>query len=145
MSLTLFNDFIENFGLKVFNLNTDVVKAALVTSTSPPTASTANPTWGAAGTNLSTNECSAGGNYSSGGVDINAVWTETSGTGKFDGDNYQLLQNAGNPTDASYLVLYSDTATNKECIGFVNLSGPVNCTLGDLNVTWDGAGIFTLS
>ena len=145
--VTLFNDFLQDVGRKVHNLETDTIKCALTDGTTTPTAATANPCWGAGGsTNFAAEEVSAGGNYSAGGIDIAATYSQTSGTATFDGaTNPSWSQHASNPTDATWAIVYNDTATNKDAICFVDLGGAFDMTTGDLTITWAGGGIATMS
>ena len=141
----IFDEFINHWGKGVFNLDTNVIKLALVTDVTTPTATTADPTWGAGGTtNFNTNEVTAGGAYTAEGDDISATWTETTGTGTFDATNNTWTQNAGSPTNARWGIIYSDTATNKNCIGWVDLGSDFNMTTGDLVVNFHASGIFTV-
>ena len=144
--VVLFNQAKEELGLGDWNLSTDTVRLALITSTVTPTATTADPRWGAGGsTNLSTNEVSAGGNYTAGGQDITNTWTRATGTVTFDGADISWVQNGSNPTDARWGILYDDTDSENKCIAFVDLGSVFDMSGGDLNVNWNASGIFTLS
>lgn len=145
--VTLFNQFKEDIGLEIHQLETDTFKLGLITSAVTPTASTTDPRWGSGGsTNLSSSQVTPGGNYTTGGPTIaNNTYTETSGTATFDGDNISISQDASNPDDARYGIIYNDTATGKQAVGFVDLGGVTDLTAGDLGVTWNAGGIFTLS
>lgn len=142
-----FNEFKEDFGLEIHQLETDTLKLGLITNAVTPAASTADPRWGAGGsTNFSTNQVTPGGNYSTGGPSIaNNTYVETSGTAALDGDNISILQNASNPNNARWGIGYNDTSTGKEGIFFLDLGGVTDLTAGDFSVTWSGSGIFTLA
>lgn len=145
--IVVFNQFKEDIGLELHQLETDVAKLGLIDSTVTPTAATSDPRWGAGGgTNLATNEVTPGGNYSAGGPAIaNNAYTEAAGVATFDGDNISILQNASNPADARWAPIYNDTATGKQAIAFLDLGGVTDLTAGDFSVTWNAAGIFTLT
>ncbi len=144
--VTLFQHFLTTLGKsQIDDLDTGTFKLALVTSTLTPTTGAADPRFGAGGsTNFSTNEVSAGGNYTAGGTDITSTWSQTSGLGTFDGStNPNWAQNGSNPTNARWGILYDDAAS-KYCIGFVDLGSDFDMTTGDLTVTWNASGIFTI-
>lgn len=145
--ITCFNEFKEDLGLELHQLETDTFRLGLITNAVTPAANTADPRWGAGGsTNLSTNQVTPGGNYTTGGPTIaNNTYVETSGTAAFDGDNVQILQNASNPTNARWGIGYNDTNAGKEAVFFLDLGSVFNLSSGDLTITWAAAGIFTLT
>jgi len=150
--VVVFDDFLE-YILKGnaenpfdFGATPDTIKVAIVNNTIVPTATTADPCWGAGGTtNLSANE-ETGGNFTAGGlVCASIAVTNNGGVIELDmGDPATWDQNASNPTSCYYGIIYSDTATNKNCIGFVDLGGVFDATTGDLTITW-GAPFATLN
>ena len=145
--VTWFNAAKLKLGLKKIELETDVLKLGLVTSSVTPTASTADPCWGAGGTtNLSSYEVTPGGNYSAGGPTVaNNTYTEAAGTATLDADNTSIAQNASNPTNARWGILYSDTATNKDALAFIDLGGVTDLSSGGFSVTWNAVGIMSLA
>jgi hypothetical protein len=145
--VTWFNAAKGKLGLAVINLETDVLKLGLVTASVTPTASTADPCWGAGGTtNLSTYEVTPGGNYSAGGPTVtNNTFTESGGTATLDADNTSIAQSGSNPTNARWGILYSDTSTNKDALAFVDLGGVTDLSSGGFSVTWNASGIMTLA
>lgn len=134
-------------GLEGHQLETDVIKLGLATSTVTPTETTAVPAWGAGGsTNLSTNQVTPGGNYSTGGPTIaNNTYTLASATCTFDGDNISILQNAANPTNARWGILWNDTNAIDAAYAFLDLGGVTDLSAGDFSVTWNASGINTLA
>lgn len=146
--VTLFNQFKLDVGLKLHDLNADVVKGGFVTSTTTPTASTADPRWGAGGTtNFSSNEVTPGGNYAAGGPDIVNTYTGAAGTSTFDASDTALdiAQAGANPTNARWIILYNDTDAGKRCIGFIDLGSVTDLSAGSLDITINASGLFTLS
>jgi hypothetical protein len=125
----------------------DTIKCAIVNNATVPTRSTPDPCWGAGGTtNFATNEQS-GGNFTAGGLACASAAVTQSGSSpdvmNFDfGDPATWSQNASNPTTCFWGIIYSDTATNKNCIGYVDLGGSFDATTGDLTITW-GAPFMT--
>lgn len=142
-----FNAAKAKLGLKLLNLDTDTIKLGLVTNAVTPAATTANPCWGAGGTtNFSTNQVTPGGNYASGGPTLaNNTFTEAGGVATFDGDAVTIAQHASNPTNARWAILYSDTATAKDCLGFLDLGGVTDLSIGGFSATPNVAGIMTLT
>lgn len=143
--VVFFDQFLVDCMEKVHNLESDTIKLALVDSTTTPATTTAVPTWGSGGTtNFSSNEVTAGGNYTAGGAACgNPSVTLSGGAAEFDCDDPATWsQAAGNPTDARWAILYNDTSTNKSCIGYVDLGSAFDMTTGDLTVAW-GAPLAT--
>lgn len=121
---------------------TDTIKLALLTATTTPTAADVTPAL------TDYTEVTAGGNYTAGGDTLD-TWgnmiTQSAGTVTFDdtGANVTWLQNAGNPTNARWALIYNSTAA--QAIGFVDLGSVFNMTTGDLVITWNASGIFTVA
>lgn len=145
--VTWFNAAKLKLGLKKLELETDTLKLGLITSSITPTAATADPCWGAGGTtNLSSYEVTPGGNYSAGGPTVaNNTFTESGGAVTLDADNTSVAQASGNPTNARWGVLYSDTATNKDALAFIDLGGVTDLSAGGFSVTWNDSGIMSLA
>lgn len=134
--------------LKIFqekmHFGTDTWKAALIDNTITPVATTADPCWGAGGTtNLSTYETS-GGNATAGGIALsNVSLAEDSGTVTFDSDPVTIAQNASNPTDARWLIIYCDSAANKDALLALDLGGVTDLSAGGFSATPHASGILT--
>lgn len=150
--ITIFEEFLGTLGLGEFNLNTDTVKMGLIKSAAnggdDPAAGDADPGWSASRTtDFSAAEVTAGGNYSAGGPDITNTYSEAAGTATFDGSDTSadIAQNASNPTNARWGILYDDTDTDKKAIAFIDLGSDFDMTTGDLDITWNASGIFTIS
>lgn len=143
--VTLFAQFKLDEGKKTHQLATDVFKMGLITNSVTPTATTADPRWGAGGTtNFSSNQVTPGGNYSTGGPTLTTnTWTLASVTATFDADNVSVLQNASNPTNARWGIGYNNTSAGKESIFFLDLGSVFDMSSGDLTVTWSASGIWT--
>lgn len=122
------------------DLDTDTIKLAICDNTTAPTAGTATPALG------DFTEVGAAGSYTAGGTSLTISLTEAAGTVTFDATNNPTwAQNASNDTDAYWGIIYNDTAVGDPAIAFVDLGGPVDMTAGDLTVTWNASGIFTLA
>lgn len=145
--VVLFNEFKEDIGQEIHQLSTDTFKLGLITNAVTPTASTADPRWGAGGTtNLSSSQVTPGGNYATGGPTIGSTtWSETAGTATFDGSDISISVNASNPNNARWGIIYNDTSAGKEAVGFLDLGGVTDLTAGTFTVTWNASGIFALT
>lgn len=123
--------------------STDHFYCAICDNTATPTAAFATPTLG------DFTEVGNGGTYVTGGTDLGALAdlvTEAAGTMTFDSaTNPTWAQNAGNDVDAFWGVVYNYTDAAKDALCFVDLGGPVDMTAGDLTITWNGSGIFTIT
>lgn len=138
-TLTKFEKFSENLGKGVFNLSTDQLKIAL-TNTAPNAATDsvyADITSPIAGTNLS------------GATPFNVTTTsfaQTGGTAKLVLADLTLTA-TGSVGPFRYVVLYSDTASNKELIGYYDYGSAVTLSTNDtFKVDWDGTnGAITIA
>jgi hypothetical protein len=152
-TLALFDEFAESIGDGRIDLDTDTFKVAFVTlqvGGTPSIAKTdAIPTWGAGGsTNLSSSEVTPGGGYTVGGDALASVtWGQTAGVATFDADPNVWTSSAGSPATIKTAVIYSDTAANKDCIGFVDMTADgttaISLLAGDVTITWGVGGILT--
>lgn len=141
---TLFNEFANSLAEKKINLETDTIKLALIDVTITPTANDATPQWGAgSGVDYDGNEVSTAGGYTAGGLACaNPATTRSGDTTTFDADDpATIAQDASGFTDAYWGILYSDTATNKDAIGFLDLGGPVSEVAGPIDINWNASGI----
>jgi len=64
------------------------------------------------------------------------------------GDVTWTSAGAGDPTNIKALVCYSDTAVNKDCIFFMDLTTDGGVTAisllsGDITIQWNASGIYT--
>ena len=144
--VTVFNVHLQDLGRGVHNLETGDISLGLITTSTTPTAATTGPAWGAGvTTNLSTNEVTPGGNYASGGPSIGGTYSQTSGTATFDVTDVSITSDGSNPTNARWGIIYNETATNNEAIGFIDLGTDVDLSAGDFTITWSGSGVYTIS
>ena len=123
--------------------STDHFYIAICDNTAAPSASTTTPTLG------DFTEVGTGGTYTSGGIDLGTLATlvsESAGTMTFDSTtNPTWAQDASNDTDAYWGIIYNYTDAGNDALAFVDLGGPVDMTAGDLTITWNGSGIFTIA
>lgn len=133
-----FNSFVEALAEKVHNLGSDTLTVAL-TNTLPVNTNTqlSNITQ-ISYTNIQ--------NGTTTGRDLTGVTSaQTSGTYKLDANDLVLTAIGTVPT-FRYVVLYNNTATNDELIGWYDYGGAVDLLNGEtFTITWDAAGILTLT
>jgi hypothetical protein len=122
---------------------TDVIKCAILDDTTTPAADDAAPELG------DYTEVGTGGTYVAGGTSLGTLAdcvSEAGGTVTFDSTtNPSWAQDAGNDTDAYWGLIYNDTDGDDKAIGFIDLGGPVDMSAGDLSITWNASGIFTIA
>jgi hypothetical protein len=142
--VVFFDQFLVDALEGVHNLETNSVKIALVTNSTVPSATTSDPRYGAGGgTNFATTEVAAGGNYATGGATCaNPAVTLTGGLAMFDADDPAAwAQHASNPTNATWGIVYNDTAAGKQCVCYVDLGGAFDMTTGALSIVWNANGL----
>lgn len=116
-----FNAFVANLGLKVFNLNTDTLKVML-TDTAPAAANSVK---------ADITEISAGNGYTAGGTAVGSnAYSQTGGVAKLTGNDVVFTASGGSIGPFRYAVLYDDTATNDELIGWWDYGSSVTLTAG---------------
>lgn len=123
--------------------STDHFYCAICDNTATPTADFATPVLG------DFTEVGNGGTYVTGGTDLGTLAdlvAEAGGTMTFDSAvNPTWAQDVGNDVDAFWAIVYNFTDAGKDCLCYVDLGGPVDMTAGDLTVTWNASGLFTIS
>lgn len=123
--------------------STDQFWCAICDNTATPTAAFATPTLG------DFTEVTAAGTYDAGGLNLGALSTlvtEAAGVMTFDSaTNPSWAQSALSDVDAFWAIVYNYTDAAKDCLFFVDLGGPVDMTAGDLTITWNVAGMFTIT
>lgn len=143
----LFNELGVSLAEKKIDLENDTIKLALITNGVTPTANDATPRWGAgSGVDYDGNEVSTAGGYTTGGLACaNPSAVRSGDTTTFDADDPATIsQNGSGFTNAYWGILYSDTATNKDAIGFLDLGGPVSEQAGPITIAWNASGIATI-
>jgi hypothetical protein len=133
-----FHSFVEALSEKVHNLGADTLTVAL-SNTLPVNTNTvlANITQ-IAYTNIT--------NGTTTGRDLTGVTSaQTSGTYKLDANDLVLTASGTVPT-FRYVVLFNQSATNDELIGWYDYGAAVDLLNGEtFTITWDAAGILTLA
>lgn len=132
-----FNLFTDALCKKVHNLGSDTLKVMLTDVAPVPTNSVkANLT-----------EIAAGNGYTAGGTVTTPTLSNASGTEKLVCTDVVFTAAGGAIAQFRYPVLYNDTATNKELIGWWDNGSEVNLASGStFTVDFDGAnGVLQLS
>ncbi|UOF77272.1 hypothetical protein [Caudoviricetes sp.] len=140
----LFDQYIVDLHTAKHNWSSDTFKFALITNAVTPATTTADPRWGSGGsTNFDTNEVTAGGNYTAEGITLTSVSATLSG-GKavIDCADFTIAQNASNPTNARWGIIYNSTDAGKRAVAWVDLGSVLDLTTGDLVVTINAGGIY---
>lgn len=133
-----FNSFVEAMAEKVHNLGSDTLKVML-TNTAPSAANTVK-------TDIT--EIAAGNGYTAGGESVTITASaQTSGTYKLVGNDVTWTASGGSIGPFRYVVLYNDTATNDELIGYYDYTTNLTVTSGNsFTVDFDQTnGILTLA
>lgn len=135
---------------KAYMLDTDLLAAdeiwiGLVTETA--LVDDPLPAYGAGGTTNYTPIATAGA-YAVGGLLLDTIAnivTEAAGVMTFDdtGASVTWAQNGASPQNADHAVIYNHTT--KLCYVMIDLDGPIDMQAGDLTITWNGSGIFTMT
>jgi uncharacterized protein (DUF2252 family) len=134
-----FNSFVEALAEKVHNLGSDTLKVML-TNTAPVAANSVK---------ADITEISAGNGYTAGGNTASVTSSaQTSGTYKLVlGDPATWTASGGSIGPFRYAVLYNDTATNKELIGWWDYGSALTLAAGEsFTVDFDPTtGVLTLA
>ncbi len=138
-SFQKFNSFVEALAEKTHNLGSDTLKV-LLTNTAPVATNSVK---------ADLTEISAGNGYTAGG-NTAAVSSsaQTSGTYKLVlGDPTSWTATGGSIGPFRYAVLYNDTATNKELIGFWDYGSSITLAAGEsFAVDFDATtGVLTIA
>jgi hypothetical protein len=132
-----FHSFVEALAEKVHNLGSDQIVVALCAAANAPVASN---------TQLSNLTQISYTNLSSRNVTTTSS-TQTSGTYKLVLADLTLTASGGSVAAFQYVVLYNDTATNDELIGWYDYGSPLTLASGEtLLLDFDGTnGVLTIS
>lgn len=93
----------------------------------------------------------SGGGYTAGGVALTTTWNESAGTVTFDSSvNPSWSQNGTGPTNIVAALIYSETAVGEDALCFIDMttdggSTPLSLQAGDITLTFNASGVFTLS
>jgi hypothetical protein len=132
-----FHSFVEALAEKTHNLGSDTLTVALTNSAPLATNTQLSDITQISYTNIQ--------NGTTTGRDLTGVTSaQTSGSYKLDANDLVLTATGTVPT-FRYVVLYNNTATNDELIGYYDYGAAVDLLNGEtFTITWDAAGILTL-
>jgi hypothetical protein len=133
-----FQSFVEALAEETHNLGSDTLTVALTNSAPLATNTQLSNITQISYTNIQ--------NGTTTGRDLTGVTSaQTSGTYKLDANDLVLTATGTVPT-FRYVVLYNNTATNDELIGYYDYGAAVDLLNGEtFTITWDAAGILTLA
>lgn len=136
-SFNKFNSFSEALAEKVHNLGSDSLKIALTASANAPTSSN---------TQLSDLTQISYTNLSSRSITTSSS-AQSSGTYKLTLADLVLTASGGSVAAFRYVVIYNDTATNDELVGYYDYGSALTLADGEtLTIDFDGsAGALTLA
>lgn len=136
----IFDQYSVDLGNKIHDMDTDTFKLAFLTASAVLADTTAVPHFGGSGTtDLSVNEVTPGGNYPAGGVILTGLtYTNTAGVVTWTADKVLIAQNAANPTNARWVVIYNDTDVNKRAICFFDLASDRDLSAGPYEQRFNG-------
>jgi hypothetical protein len=137
-TFTKFNQFVEDVGLGVHNLNTGALKIML-TLTAPTAANEVK---------ADLTEIAAGNGYTAGGTAVGSVaYSQTTGTATLSGADVVFTASGGSVANFRYAVLYNDTPTSPAdpLIGFWDYGSTVTLAVGETFTVDFGASILTLA
>jgi len=137
-SFNKFNSFVEALAEKVHNLQSDVLKVMLSNTAPVATSAVKNDIV----------EIAAGNGYTTGGAQATQVSSaQAAGTYKLVLNDVTFTAAGGSLATFRYAVLYNDTATNKELIGWWDYGTAVTITNGNsFTVDFDATnGVLTIA
>jgi len=141
---TLFEEYRKTIADGSHDMDGDTFSLILITTL--PVAAAVTPDRG------DFTEVTAGGGYSTGGIALTTTYTEAAGTATFDSStNPSWTAAAGSPTNIIAALLVNDThAGTTDAIGFIDMtvdggSTAISLVDGDITVTWNASGVFTLA
>lgn len=131
-----FNSFVELLAEKAHNLGSDTLKI-LLTNSAPVATNTVKA-------NLT--EISTGNGYSAGGATVTITGSsQTSGTYSLVGNDVVITASGGTIGAFRYAVLYNDTATNDELIGWWDYGSSITLADGEALTLDFGSSILTIA
>ena len=131
-----FNQFVEDLGLGVHNLDTNTLKVYLTNAA--PSASLDLVKADLA-------EIAGGNGYTAGGHDATGVWTESAGTATLAGTDITITASGGTIGPFRYAVLYNDTSASDSLIGAWDYGSSITLADGESFTIDFAASILTIA
>lgn len=135
-TLTKFDCFAADVGLKKHDLHSDTLKVYLTNATPSQSGNTVYDTPA---------DLSTGGGYTAGGTDIQNTYSQSGGVGTLTGVDVTFTASGGTIGPFRYVVLYNDTAAAKNLIGFVDYGSAITLADGEPLLVDFGASVLTIS
>lgn len=131
-------DFVEQLGLGIHDLNTDTLKCYLTNDT---------PSSSLDAVKADLAEISAGNGYTSGGHDTQNTWSESGGTGTLACTDIVITASGGSVGPFQYVVLYNDTPSSPAdpLIGYWDYGSALTLQNGESFTIDFGAAVATLA
>ena len=138
---TFFHEFKKYLGDGTIDLDTHTFKAALTNTA---------PTAGTDTVLANITQIANGNGYTTGGVTLASVtWSETGaglGVWRFNAADFSWTASGGSIATFRYIVVYDDTASNDELVGYWDYGTALDVTVGNtFTVDIGASGIFELS
>ena len=130
-----FEDFVEQVGKGIHDFSSHTIKVYL-SNEQPLVTDTIKA-------NIADIDAEHG--YSAGGASITPVWSETSGTATLSGTDIVWTASGGSFGPFQFAVLYNDSATSDNLIGWWDYGTAITITDGNTFTTDFGASILTLA
>ena len=146
--IIVFDQFIEDWGNKIHDFDTDTFNFGLVDNTTTPTRDTLAPHWGGTGTtNFATWETTGTTAYTGPVALSGGSWTEAAtSTWEWDfADPAQIAQDATGPNDIYWMIVYNVSDLNNRAAFAVDMGGPVSLISGPLTISFNANGIFRIT
>lgn len=123
-SYVKFNQFVDDLGKKVHNLDTDTLKVAL-TNSAPNAATNA--------VIADITQIANGNGYTTGGEDTQNTYASSSGTGTLTGTNVTWTSASSGMAAFRYVVLYNDTPTSPAdpLVGYWDYGSSLTLAVGE--------------
>jgi len=135
MADTIFDQFVLLMGNGTIDMDTDVLKIALVDDTY--TIDKTDATWA----EISGDELANGNGYTTGGETLTVTWTQSGGTTKFDATDVSWT--AATFT-ARYAVIYDSTTISDNIICLLDFTENKIVTAGTFLIQFNISGIITI-
>lgn len=135
-TFNFYQDFAEQIGKEIHQLDSDTIKAALTSTAPTATHATYSQIQGELGT--------ANG-YTATGADCQVSFAESAGLATATGVNVIWTATGGNFGGFQYVVFYNDSATSKNLIGWVDYGSLVTVTTGETFTLDIDGGIFVVN
>ena len=135
---TLFGNFAQDLASGIHDLGSDVLKLGIITTVVTPLTSESSAKWGQySGNEVSTDDSQYAEPLTLGSVTLTTV---SSIVTMLDSSDIALTQNSSAFTNAGWGILYNETASSDQAIGFLDLGGPVDLTAGPITITPNTSG-----